>query len=56
MLNDMFQAKARTERFQVRKAFVECKLAEGTTVSPHIIKMVSYNQRLEMLGFPIGRN
>jgi len=54
-LNDMFQAKARTERFQVSKSFVECKLAEGAAVSPHIIKMVGYTQRLEKLGFPVGQ-
>jgi hypothetical protein len=29
-LNDMFATQARTKRFNVSKAFVECKLAEGT--------------------------
>ncbi|XP_066392362.1 uncharacterized protein [Miscanthus floridulus] len=53
-LNDMFQTQARTERFNVSKAFAETKLAEGTTVGPHVIKMVGYTQRLEKLGFPIG--
>jgi len=32
-LNDMFQAEARTERFQVLKAFVECKLVEGAQLA-----------------------
>ena len=41
-LNDMFQAEARTKMFHVSKAFVECKLAEGAVVGPHIIKMVGY--------------
>jgi hypothetical protein len=31
-LNDMFATQARTERFNVFKAFVECKLAEGAPV------------------------
>jgi len=53
-LNDMFQTQARTERFNVSKAFVETKLAEGAAVGPHVIKMVGYTQRLEKLGFPIG--
>ncbi|XP_066382580.1 uncharacterized protein [Miscanthus floridulus] len=53
-LNDMFQTQARTERFNVSKAFAETKLAEGATVGPHVIKMVGYTQRLEKLGFPIG--
>ena len=54
-LNEMFQTQARTERFNVSKAFVECKLAEGAAVGPHIIKMVGYVQRLEKLGFPVGK-
>ena len=54
-LNDVFQAEARTERFQVSKAFVDCKLAEGAAAGPHVIKMVGYTQRLEKLGFPIGQ-
>ncbi|CAD6220054.1 unnamed protein product [Miscanthus lutarioriparius] len=53
-LNDMFQTQARNERFNVSKAFVETKLAEGAAVGPHVIKMVGYTQRLEKLGFPIG--
>ena len=51
----MFQAEVRTERFQVSKAFVECKLAEGATVGSYVIKMVGYTQRLEKLGFPIDQ-
>ncbi|CAD6263893.1 unnamed protein product [Miscanthus lutarioriparius] len=53
-LNDMFHTQARTERFNVSKAFAETKLAEGAAVGPHVIKMVGYTQRLEKLGFPIG--
>jgi len=41
---DMFQTKARTERFNVSKAFTENKLAEGAVVGPHVIKMVGYTQ------------
>ncbi|CAD6334115.1 unnamed protein product [Miscanthus lutarioriparius] len=48
------ETQARTERFNVSKAFVETKLAEGAVVGPHVIKMVGYTQRLEKLGFPIG--
>ena len=54
-LRDMFQTQARTERFNVSKAFVESKLAEGAAVGPHVIKMVGYTQRLEKLGFPLGQ-
>ena len=54
-LQDMFQTQARTERFNVSKAFVESKLAEGAAVGPHVIMMVGYTQRLEKLGFPLGQ-
>jgi hypothetical protein len=32
VLKDMFQTQARTERFKVSKAFLECKLAEGAAL------------------------
>ena len=51
---DMLQTQARTERFNMSKAFAETKLAEGALVGPHVIKMVGYTQRLEKLGFPLG--
>ena len=54
-LKDMFQTQARTERFNVSKAFLECKLTEGAPVGPHVIKMVGYSQTLDKLGFPIGQ-
>jgi hypothetical protein len=50
VLKDMFTTQARTERFNVFKDFVECKLAEGTPVGPHVIKIVGYVQRLDKLG------
>jgi hypothetical protein len=43
-LKGMFQTQARTERFNVSKAFLESKLAEGAPVSSHVIKMVGYTQ------------
>jgi hypothetical protein len=41
-LQDMFMTQAKTERFNVSKAFVESKLAESAAVGPHVIKMVGY--------------
>jgi hypothetical protein len=43
VLKNMFHTQARTERFNVSNAFLECKLAEGATVGPHVIKMVGYS-------------
>jgi hypothetical protein len=54
-LKHMFATQARTKRFDVSKAFVECKLAKGAPVGPHVIKMVGYVPRLEKLGFPLGK-
>jgi hypothetical protein len=39
----------------VFKAFLECKLAEGTTVGPHVIKMVGYSLRLDKLDYPASQ-
>jgi hypothetical protein len=55
VLQDMFHTQARTEKFNVSKAFIESKLVEGAAVGPHVIKMVGYMQRLEKLGFPLGQ-
>ena len=55
VLQGMFQTQARTERFNVSKAFAETKLAEGALVGLHVIKMVGYTKRLEKLGFPLGQ-
>ena len=41
-LQGMFQTQARTERFNVSKAFAETKLVEGAALRPHVIKMVGY--------------
>ena len=54
-LKDMFQTQARTERFNVSKAFVESKLAECAAVGSRVIKMVGCTQRPEKLGFPMGK-
>ena len=34
---------------------METKLAEGAAVGPHVLKIVGYSQRLEMLVFPLGQ-
>ena len=31
----------------------ECKMAEGSSISEHVIKLVGYGQRLSDLGFAI---
>ena len=43
-LKSMFQAQAKTERYQVSQALLSCKLKDGDPLSPHVIKMVGYVQ------------
>ncbi|KAJ9556961.1 LOW QUALITY PROTEIN: hypothetical protein OSB04_011575 [Centaurea solstitialis] len=54
-LKDMFQRQARQERFDNVKALSECKMAPGSSVSVHVLKMKSYIDQLERLGFPISQ-
>ena len=53
-LKSMFQAQAKTERYQVSQALLSCRLKNGDPLIPHVIKMVSYVQSLERLGYPIS--
>ncbi|KAJ9561808.1 hypothetical protein OSB04_006968 [Centaurea solstitialis] len=50
---DMFQTQARTERYDDTKAFNECKMVRGTSVSDHVMKMKRHMDHLERLGHPV---
>ena len=52
-LRSMFQVQARTERFNVWRSLMDCKLKEGDPLSSHVIKMIGYVQALDRLGFPL---
>jgi hypothetical protein len=49
----MFENQARTERYNISKSLFACKLAEGSPVSPYVIKMIGYIDILEKLGFEL---
>jgi hypothetical protein len=51
-LKGMFQQQARAERYEISQALLDCKMAEGSSVSAHVIKLHGYVQRLEALGVP----
>ncbi|CAJ2644951.1 unnamed protein product [Trifolium pratense] len=53
-LKTLYQEQARIERFEVSKALFQAKLAEGSPVSPHVLKMIGYVGNLAKLGFPLG--
>ncbi|KAJ9542822.1 hypothetical protein OSB04_029328 [Centaurea solstitialis] len=52
-LRDMFQTQVRTERYDAIKAFNECKMIKGTSVSDHVMKMKRHLDHLERLGHPV---
>jgi hypothetical protein len=49
-LHGVFENQARAERYNISKALFACKLAEGSPVSPHVIKMMGYLETLGKLG------
>jgi hypothetical protein len=49
-LRGMFQNQARTKRYNISKSLFACKLAEGSPISPHVIKMIGYIETLDRLG------
>jgi hypothetical protein len=52
-LPGMFENQVRAERYNISKAFFACKLAEGSLVTPHVIKMMGYIETLMKLGYEI---
>jgi hypothetical protein len=51
-LKNLFQQQASAERYEISQSLINCKMAEGSSVSAHLIKLQGYIQRLEALGFP----
>jgi hypothetical protein len=49
----MFENQARAERYNISKSIFGCKLVEGSSVSPHVIKMMGYIETLTKLGCEI---
>ncbi|KAJ9567725.1 hypothetical protein OSB04_003691 [Centaurea solstitialis] len=52
-LRDMFQTQARTKRYDATRALNVCKMARGTLVSAHVMKMKRHIDHLERLGHPV---
>ena len=46
----MFENQARAERYNISKTLFSCRLAEGSPVSPQVIKMIGYIESLRKLG------
>jgi hypothetical protein len=52
-LRGMFENQARAASYNISKSLFTCKLAEGSPVSPHVIKMMGYIEILTKLGCEI---
>ncbi|XP_021722469.1 uncharacterized protein LOC110689959 [Chenopodium quinoa] len=48
-LQNMFQEKARTERFETHRQILESKLKKGEPISPHVLKMIGLFENMERL-------
>ncbi|KAD5962114.1 hypothetical protein E3N88_13587 [Mikania micrantha] len=53
-LKEMFQEQAHHERFETMKSLMGCQMQEGSSVSTHVLKMKSYIDQLERLGFSLS--
>ena len=51
-LKEMFRQQSRQERYETTKALNSSKMAEGGSVSAHVLKMKGYIDHLEGLYFP----
>src|SRR4051812_49257514 len=54
-LKKVYSEQARQERYDVSKAMFGCKLAEGSPVGAHVLKMIGYVENLDRLGFSLGQ-
>nr|KAJ0204806.1 hypothetical protein LSAT_V11C500231750 [Lactuca sativa] len=53
-LRVMFQVQDKQERFETLNAFIGCTMAEGSSVSAHVLKMKAYVEQLACIRFPFG--
>ena len=51
----LYQEQTHHERFNVSKALFQCKMAEGSPIGAHVLKMIGYIENLERLSFPLGQ-
>ncbi|XP_031262623.1 uncharacterized protein LOC116120793 [Pistacia vera] len=50
-LKELFHKRARHECYEVSKALYRCQKTKGTPVGLHVVKMIGYIHKLEILGF-----
>jgi hypothetical protein len=50
-LKKLFDEASRKERYETSKELFHCKTTEGYSVNTHVLKMISYIEKLDQLGF-----
>ena len=50
-LDALYKETAKSERFDIMKALMECKMAEGSSVGEHVVKMIGYLKGLKPWNF-----
>ena len=48
-LDALYKETAKSERYDIMKALMDCKMAEGSSVGEHVVKMIGYSERLKAL-------
>ena len=52
-LDALYKETTWSEQFDIMKVVMDCKMAGGSSIGEHIVKMIGYAERLKTLEFPI---
>ena len=50
-LKELYDEQSRTERYETSKKLYRCMMAEGSSVSAHVLKMIGYIEKINQLGY-----
>ena len=54
-LEELFDEQSRTERYEISKSLFRARMAEGSSVQNHVLKMIEWIERLDALGFSLNK-
>ena len=49
-LQELFGAWSRTKRYKIFKELFRCRMVEGTSLTIHVLRIISYIEKLSQLG------
>ncbi|KAJ8771003.1 hypothetical protein K2173_023328 [Erythroxylum novogranatense] len=52
-LQELFGAHSRVERFEAARALFQCRMAPGSSVQLHVLRMIGYIEKLGQLGYDL---